>query len=337
MGSRVHSWSVVETELKPGLCFSLLCCTASTSVLQKALCPPAPETPGDELGKLAGVPWWCWHTKHGSRTRSVRILDELLFIDFSIPTSSHQPGSSQHQRNPDKASVTDLRSLTLKVLFCRDRISLTPTLPPYDADRLLRLRLGSVDQGHRYHPGACGKLRISGPTCGPLNQNLQFQHIPRRSVCTSPSEKPRLSQYGLGCLPPLPLAPGKGAPGEGGEVLGRKGRRKPFHPWPSAATSSRPELRSRRKPVHLRPHNHLGYESVSEVGPRGQTHKRCGTRWPAPVLLIAQDCPLVYYGLKRLLRPAWNTGTTDSMSSGFSVLWVSSNELQIKFWRTTCL
>ena len=157
-------------------------------------------------------------------------MDELPLISFSIPTSSYQAESSLHRRKPDKASVIDLRSLTLKVLFCRDRISLTPTLPPYDADRLSLLKLGSVDQERRYNPGACGKFRTSGPTCGPLNQNLQFQHIPRRSVCTLPSEKPWLSQYGLGCLPPLPLALGKGAPGEGGEVLRRKGRGKPFHP-----------------------------------------------------------------------------------------------------------
>lgn len=107
--------SVVETELKPGPCSSLLCCTVSRSVLQSALSVHLHQGPLVSRGS-GPVPSGDAHTLNTHPRARVRLLESAPYRLQHYPLLPHLAQSSQHEGNPDKASVSDLSSLTLKVL-----------------------------------------------------------------------------------------------------------------------------------------------------------------------------------------------------------------------------
>ena len=66
--------------------------------------------------------------------------------------------------------------------------------------KALLLKVKFIDQQHQHHLGVCYKVRISVPTPDLLNQNLHFNKMSRKFMCTLKLEK-HLSRGPLICDP----------------------------------------------------------------------------------------------------------------------------------------
>lgn len=87
---------------------------------------------------------------------------------------------SRHPTTPTYCILSEQPS------FCNVTVNSLPPLPhrkpPESKAVPVALQLQLPGQGHWRLQGACWKCRISGPTSGPLNQNLHFSKIPQK-IC----------------------------------------------------------------------------------------------------------------------------------------------------------